>query len=633
MVYGKRLGNREIRLITLEPGGEGDQIRFSLNTASLDECPQFEALSYVWGPQIPAYDVLCSSTTFSVGRNLLDALSYLRRGSSTRRVWIDRISINQNDLEERGRQVNLMPDIYSSASMAVVFLGQADPATKAAFDFIKEYAAVFSDHFGTFKDTDLEYGVLRETTPQRSYPQSDDIQWAALNSLLRRPWFTRVWTFQEIVLAKRVQVICGPYELPLNQLNVWFIGFEMYARTTYKNGTPMAFEGERLLRTIFKARDLHRDPLKYTAEEKRLWCGLMSLLHDLRDHKATDPRDKIFAFLGVAVDTKDNATRTLTADYHQTPAEVYTMTARWLLRVHKSLAFLALVEKKDKPDLVSWVPDFRYRDPLNFLYQPDSPDRGEESEYKVYLASGHSKAPTYEEDEGSMRLTVCGIFIGTVIERSEPPGNFLDKNGDALGDRVLDGGEWQAFAHRCASVDGLYTHTREDIDNAYQRLRTGDIVPPQLSSRRQRSPDSMSHNLLPVGASNRKVQSSVGQDYAYLGPSDGIISRILKATTRRRMYRTDTRYLGLGHRSLEVGDQVYILMGADMPYILRPVGGNFFSFGGESYLHGAMDGEILGKARAAKEGNVFDNGEDLSWVEGLTDEASWPFDTEKLILV
>ena len=46
---------------------------------------------------------------------------------------------------------------------------------------------------------------------------------------------------------------------------------------------------------------------------------------------------------------------------------------KWLLKEKRTLVFLAMVEKKDKPDLVPWVPDFRSKDQMNFLHAP-TPD-------------------------------------------------------------------------------------------------------------------------------------------------------------------------------------------------------------------------------------------------------------------
>jgi hypothetical protein len=79
--------------------------------------------------------------------------------------------------------------------------------------------------------------------------------------------------------------------------------------------------------------------------------------------------------------------------------------------------------------------------------------------------------------------------------------------------------------------------------------------------------------------------------------------------------------LGLCHRSFELGDKVYILMGDDMPFVLRPFGGNTFGFGGQSYVHGIMVGEALA-LKETDEGIMPDSIKDLAWANGLG-EAPW----------
>lgn len=67
---------------------------------------------------------------------------------------------------------------------------------------------------------------------------------------------------------------------------------------------------------------------------------------------------------------------------------------------------------------------------------------------------------------------------------------------------------------------------------------------------------------------------------------------VLRQTTRRRMFLTDTGYMGLAYQTTEVGDFVYLLLGADKPVILKrhPEDAGVFRFSGESYVHGLMDG-------------------------------------------
>jgi hypothetical protein len=325
-----------------------------------------------------------------------------------------------------------------------------------------------------------------------------------------------------------------------------------------------------------------------------------------------------FAFvLNIACDVQDSD---LEADYSKSHAEVYAMTAKWLLRRTKSLAFLSLVEKKDKPDLISWVPDFRYKDQMNFLHQPLQIWRGKD---RIYNASGTTRV-RFDGQESMFQLTVRGIYVGTIIELTEPPGNML--NNVALGARVLDGGEWPIFAESCA-VDGVYPPTGESSELAYRRVIVWDQVPGERLARNQRKSPPTLMDLPKPG-----IISYSGAKKQIFGPSGDIAMFILRGTSRKRLFKTETGYMGLAHRSCQVGDRVYVLMGGDTPFVLRSLGGNFYGFGGESYVHGIMDGEMLALAMGDDRLSARNTREGLDWIDELGEEP-WPFKTEVLTLV
>jgi hypothetical protein len=45
------------------------------------------------------------------------------------------------------------------------------------------------------------------------YPPSEAPLWPAVRALLQHPWFSRVWTFREIVLAQQATIYCGAHSL------------------------------------------------------------------------------------------------------------------------------------------------------------------------------------------------------------------------------------------------------------------------------------------------------------------------------------------------------------------------------------------------------------------------------------
>jgi hypothetical protein len=611
--YERLSGAREIRLIILAQGTDDEIISLTIEHTSLDQRPSYEALSYVWGPQNPSHPVRCNEGSLAIGENLRDALRCLRKPDSPRVLWIDRIAINQNDVDERTKQVGLMADIYSAASLVIIWLGTADGYTEPAFNLINDLAVQMLE---IKKTRNSQIPVVTTANHPIQYPLPEASAWSAVRFLLQRPWFSRVWTFQEAVLAQEAMLYCGAYTMRWIRLELFQAGMKTYSEGP--NAEDSRLKGaDKSLTEIVKARSILHRPQIHKPEDGQLFLSLFPLLDGLRNRQATDPRDKVFALLNVACDAKHSD---LKADYRKSHAEVYAMTAKWLLRTQKSLAFLSLVEKKDKPDLISWVPDFRYKDFMNFLHQPTQVFRGN---HKVYNASGNTSA-TIVDVESTYQLTVNGIYVGTIIDRTEPPGNLT--NNVAIGRPVLDGGEWHLFARTC-TLNGVYPATGEPTDLAYHRLRIWDQLPAEgLLYRRQRtSPPTQIPQPGPISYDYAK-------DALVHGANEDIGIGILGKTTRKRMFKTETGYMGIAHRSVEIGDKVFVLMGGEMPFVLRPFGGNYFGFGGESYVHGIMDGEMLAIARANREGLKSANIKDLSWIDNLGD-GPWPFETKELILV
>ena len=200
-------------------------------------------------------------------------------------------------------------------------------------------------------------------------------------------------------------------------------------------------------------------------EQKQSFLSLTALLRDMRARKATDPRDKAYGLLGIALRQSESRLR---PDYTKDWPEVYTNTTNSLLTHDKNLSILKLVEVKARMEtqIPSLVPDLRSCDHLNFLYQPRLIIRLE----NLYRSAGNTFTVSQSVGDAKL-LAVRGLCIGLITSVSEPPGNLT--GNVALGARVLDGGEWFQFAQGCAK-NGLYPPTGEPLIDAFARLRAGD---------------------------------------------------------------------------------------------------------------------------------------------------------------
>ncbi|KAH6853216.1 heterokaryon incompatibility protein-domain-containing protein [Chaetomium sp. MPI-CAGE-AT-0009] len=86
---------------------------------------------------------------------------------------------------------------------------------------------------------------------------------------------------------------------------------------------------------------------------------------------------------------------------------------------------------------------------------------------------------------------------------------------------------------------------------------------------------------------------------------------IARTCDGRRPFITTGGWIGFGPPGMEVGDVVVVFAGADVPFIIRPVGeGDEFVLVGEAYVHGLMFGELFEQCPAF-------NGEDAGYKIGL----------------
>ena len=146
-VYGP-LKPWQIRVLRLEPGRGDSDIVLHLHAASLllhsgvlleatSENVTYEALSYSWGYGQEEQPILCNNIEMLISVNLHNALRGLRRPDRSRYLWIDALCINQNNLNEKGQQIQRMFSIYFKAERVIGWLASAAGTGGLAIKWIK----------------------------------------------------------------------------------------------------------------------------------------------------------------------------------------------------------------------------------------------------------------------------------------------------------------------------------------------------------------------------------------------------------------------------------------------------------------------------------------------------------------
>ncbi|PVH71482.1 HET-domain-containing protein [Cadophora sp. DSE1049] len=154
------------------------------------------ALSYVWGQYSEPRDkLLCNDgCAVDITANCRDALQIIRKRKTTgiTTIWVDSICINQSDDTEKASQIPNMEEIYSWAEVVYVWLGQGNELSdRENGGFKASFKQAMAWH------NQALVGIAEVVSTVR----------------LRGDWFNRVWTFQELILAQDIVVMCGDYSL------------------------------------------------------------------------------------------------------------------------------------------------------------------------------------------------------------------------------------------------------------------------------------------------------------------------------------------------------------------------------------------------------------------------------------
>jgi hypothetical protein len=202
----------EIRLLILNPSCAGSKITCQLVHRDVDSRP-YEAVSYEWGlPSKEDPEISIENHAIVIRRNLYFALQQFRHENEERVLWIDAICINQNDNEEKGRQVQFMRHIYTKAEVVLIWLGVEDPDTYLAYNCMHRIEALTSGENTGIKLEEVPEndGVIHHGFKGRIITVTlSKTELLAAFKLFEKSYWYRGWIVQEISLADRFSLQCG----------------------------------------------------------------------------------------------------------------------------------------------------------------------------------------------------------------------------------------------------------------------------------------------------------------------------------------------------------------------------------------------------------------------------------------
>lgn len=448
----------QIRLLVLNPGAFNDDIYISLCAHDLGDSgtrESYEAVSYVWGSTEFTRSIQCDGHELLVTESVETLLRHVRSRHVPRRLWVDGICINQMDLAERSSQVLMMKKIFSSPSRVLIWVGPEDEDTVHAIEQL------------------LEWG---------GKPPKEDNSWSyyigqhidAVQRFTRRPWFHRVWTFQEACLSPDADIICGKFQLPW--MCVLEAASKLMSRSMLQNAFGRAADSMAALMLF--------SPLNERAERQK--PELLDLLRLGRNREATDDRDKVFGILGL-LHADDKAL--IIPDYSMGLPELYIHCAQTILMSSRDLRLLtSCLGPIQRPNLPSWVPDWRVRRRAAVLQGFDL-GMGKTEMYHLNGAQTFGSSPA--SVVSGRTLHQRGAYLGTVTS-THSLAAFLQSVEASIQYDYVSGlkTHWKGFGPEfrkllnSLSLDSLYNQTGESSQMALLRTLSANRLPEEKAMRK-----------------------------------------------------------------------------------------------------------------------------------------------------
>jgi hypothetical protein len=248
----------------------------------------------------------------------LHALLRLRQehGEEDLVLWIDAICINQQDIPERNFQAANMRAIYQHAASVAVWLGPENSGSSTAIQLARDLNACVS------REVVISLFDKPELKEQLEY----------LVRLFRRQYWWRIWVIQEVSCAKTAIIYCGDEAIP------W---------TTLDNVCDILKTVDPQLRSLFYARPSYIRTLTHGGPRALQLSRysphtttppLLELLLSHKSKKSTDPKDKVYALVGISSSQHTFGT----IDYSLSIREIYTHTARHIISTSKKLEVICV---------------------------------------------------------------------------------------------------------------------------------------------------------------------------------------------------------------------------------------------------------------------------------------------------
>jgi len=625
------ISRNEIRLLQVlatEP-----YVKAELSPYPFDKPPEYYAISYACGSQKATEWIECERKRISITPHLQAGIRSIVQLRGYAKLWIDAVCINQENDKEKAQQVANMHHIYRNAAEVIVWLGVASDDSDLACRYIKSCTTVFPELLRLNLSAtgiseylaEIQPLKMKDSMTIRPWNRNLDLRtFRAIWAFNMRPWFFRLWTVQEIALAKKFQFFCGMEEV--EGILLIHVGFKLmtasmalfarsYLGISHQETTEAGFD--QFIAVLNAAPN----------GTSNLFSKFSLAVFNSRSRVVTEPVDRVYSLLGLDANLGLNYASLIPVNYSCEAKRRYINTymdfGKAALRIEPMLFLLHMTSSQVRPDgLPSWCPNLGSRmetNPFGLLYEAGWPTthHADADSSKLRCLAAHPKSCVRGQTSvhtfpHSPNIQVWGT-VADVIEAIGPPYALGDPNSTMSVESVHNASEailrW--IDESWEFCQGITTLQVDQLSETFQRTLVGD-----LNSSRSTFPCTTErldatkfyvrylhllqeqHNRVGTYSAD-SLTSEEKNFYASRPDWQALIqnyTRNLGVTWHNRVFfRTSAGRVGFTVKSALPGDRVCVLYGGPSVYILHPIGDSeTFQFVDVGYTHGLMKGEAFG---------------------------------------
>ncbi|KAH9231863.1 hypothetical protein K456DRAFT_1751103 [Colletotrichum gloeosporioides 23] len=497
----------------------------------------YEALSYTWGDSSNTEIITVNSVELNVTRNLRLALQTLRHQprnpSKAVQIWVDSICINQDNVAERNAQVSQMGKIYSRAVHVAIWLGDASETSDAAMKLL-------NDCYKLDSEVEIIDRIVSDEPGGRA-----------------------------IVLSQSATVYCGQRSAE----------WDVFKRLDIISGRPSLWPGMEIRKGwVLDLRRAFFSIAQFCIGREEA-VDMTNVLQPTRNLESSDPRDKLYALLGVC-----DADSLPPPDYSKPAREVYIDYTKTLIHQDNDLSMLLTAgpwnpENGEDMDLPSWTPDYRGMKGMDIRYFAAS--------HLGYFNAAKGEPPSQETSMhhfNSGSIPVDGIILN-VVKTTYFFETMIFDNITLHGGNISDGSIRKENLRRLAVgfIQELQVFYQEN--RVYEKNEAKTQIKFEIPSSELFNAAAEEYNRL----STKDPEDLHWRREEYIMRTEEVTQGSLTS-----IFATTSNYIGRGLKTIRNGDIVAVIFGCKLPVVLRQCWGpSTFQFISPCYVSGIMNGESM----------------------------------------